>query len=399
MNPELERLIDFALADGILTDKEKEILYKKAKELNVDIDEFEMILDGKLHVKQKELKQESDIKATPINPPPLQQQSSKEGDLKKCPACGATVQAFKSKCSDCGHEFRNVQVAKSVKELNKHLQDAANKIRDEKEKIVVTWKNQHLKGADNIAKEIATLQASIIGSFPIPNTKEDILEFLSIAIHEAKKKINTIGMGYNISMDGSDLLQKAWESKCNQIIMKGKLLLKDDPNTLKEIENYEKQFHNEVSTKKRNRILKIVLIPLGIITFFTILFSSLLDSDKVTNDTGSVDSLISVGKLEEARGEALKFTNEATKELALDKVTLFEIDKLIENGKIQEAKSKAQILSGYNKNHTMDRFLKMDIDKLMEERKFVEAKEKAEQINDQWERKELLEKIENIKGN
>ena len=33
MNQELERLIDFALADGILTDKEKEILYKKAIEL------------------------------------------------------------------------------------------------------------------------------------------------------------------------------------------------------------------------------------------------------------------------------------------------------------------------------------------------------------------------------
>ena len=44
MNPELEKLIDLALADGILTDKERAVLQKKAESLGVDQDEFEMIL-------------------------------------------------------------------------------------------------------------------------------------------------------------------------------------------------------------------------------------------------------------------------------------------------------------------------------------------------------------------
>ena len=42
MHPELENLINIALIDNIFTDKEKEILYKKAKKLGVDMDEFEM---------------------------------------------------------------------------------------------------------------------------------------------------------------------------------------------------------------------------------------------------------------------------------------------------------------------------------------------------------------------
>ena len=46
MHPELENLINIALIDNIFTEKEKEILYKKAKKLGVDMDEFEMEMEG-----------------------------------------------------------------------------------------------------------------------------------------------------------------------------------------------------------------------------------------------------------------------------------------------------------------------------------------------------------------
>jgi hypothetical protein len=46
MHPELENLLTIALKDGILTDREKEILLNKAKKLNVDLDEFKMELEG-----------------------------------------------------------------------------------------------------------------------------------------------------------------------------------------------------------------------------------------------------------------------------------------------------------------------------------------------------------------
>ena len=53
LTPELEQLIEFALADGELTDKERAVLTRKAQEAGVDLDEFEMILDAKLHLVKK----------------------------------------------------------------------------------------------------------------------------------------------------------------------------------------------------------------------------------------------------------------------------------------------------------------------------------------------------------
>ena len=45
---QMEQLISAALADGVLTEKEKQILFKKAESLGIDLDEFEMVLDARL---------------------------------------------------------------------------------------------------------------------------------------------------------------------------------------------------------------------------------------------------------------------------------------------------------------------------------------------------------------
>ena len=41
---QLEELIDAALEDGVLTEKEKQVLFKKAQSMGIDLDEFEMVL-------------------------------------------------------------------------------------------------------------------------------------------------------------------------------------------------------------------------------------------------------------------------------------------------------------------------------------------------------------------
>lgn len=48
-NEQLEQLIDAALIDGELTEKEKQILLKKAQTMGVDLDEFEMVLGARLY--------------------------------------------------------------------------------------------------------------------------------------------------------------------------------------------------------------------------------------------------------------------------------------------------------------------------------------------------------------
>ena len=54
MNPELEKYIDMALVDGVITEDEKAFLIKKADQLGVEKDEFDFILNAKIQMKQKE---------------------------------------------------------------------------------------------------------------------------------------------------------------------------------------------------------------------------------------------------------------------------------------------------------------------------------------------------------
>ena len=50
MNPEIDKLINLALTDRQVTDREREIILRKAEKLGLDIDEVEMYLEGKIGV-------------------------------------------------------------------------------------------------------------------------------------------------------------------------------------------------------------------------------------------------------------------------------------------------------------------------------------------------------------
>ena len=219
MHPEIENLIEMALADGQVTNKEREIILRKATTLGLNLDEVEMILDGKIALLAKE-----EIVT--------QNSSNKEGVLKKCPSCGSPANSFISKCSDCGHEFRNIEAVSSIKKLHAELQ----KGEDEERSRPRGWAEK-LDGELAVAKAIANKQKSIISSFPVPNAKEDLLEFLSVASSEASKKL-----GFFIASVHPDaVLKNAWRTKCEQIILKSRLTFKDDKKTLEDIEVIAKQ--------------------------------------------------------------------------------------------------------------------------------------------------------------
>jgi len=54
MHPEFERLLKIALSDGIITDKKRAILLRKAESLGMDIDEAEMILESGIPIMTEE---------------------------------------------------------------------------------------------------------------------------------------------------------------------------------------------------------------------------------------------------------------------------------------------------------------------------------------------------------
>lgn len=160
-DPKIEELINAALADGVLTEKEKQVLFKRAESMGIDLDEFEMVLQSKLYDKQKEIdKAKAESTASP--------KSNKMGDIKKCPVCGAIVSSYQATCKECGYEFSDLKANSSSQLLANKLEEARNKIDRSMFDEQCSYDNA-----------VGELQEEIIETFPIPNTKADLFEFLT----------------------------------------------------------------------------------------------------------------------------------------------------------------------------------------------------------------------------
>ena len=83
---------------------------------------------------------------------------------------------------------------------------------------------------DDIDERIENKKIEIISTFPIPTTKEDMIEFLALAIPKAKS-----------NWFSADEFTKVWKAKCEQVIMKAKFSMKDDKTVLAEIMQYAKE--------------------------------------------------------------------------------------------------------------------------------------------------------------
>ena len=227
MNPEIDRLIKIAIADGEISEKERVIILRKAESLGLDKDEIEMIMDGELALLKNDQQ-----KTNQISP-----KSNKEGDIRKCPACGASAQSFNTKCSDCGHEFRNTNATSSISELFKLITSV-----ETEERTGARNKSGFMQAlvAHQLESAIANRIATVISSFPVPNTKEDILEFLSQAISKSETK-SFFQMPQPDPRNNFNKVAFAWQNKCKEIVMKASFSMKDDKVTLSQIENYTKK--------------------------------------------------------------------------------------------------------------------------------------------------------------
>ena len=242
MYPELENLVKNLLSKGELTDRSRELLIKKAEQLGLDSIDFELELEEKI----------ADAKLKTSSPPPRTVESNKEGTIKKCPSCGAPAESFNTKCADCGHEFRNIEASFTVKNLNDELMKIEEVVRkdyfDNKRDRNVYPKGGLMREEKIIMKAQVAIDQEIeaactdrkinfISTFPIPNTKEDILEILAIGVPEAKRKLSWAEK----ALQSKGKMKKAWAAKCEQIIIKARFSMKDEKKTLEEIEHYAKQ--------------------------------------------------------------------------------------------------------------------------------------------------------------
>lgn len=182
---ELKKLIDAAMADGIITSKEREVIIRKAATLGIDAAEVEVYLDAEIQKTEQAADMAKRDKIGPV-----------------CPQCGKQVPPLTLKC-DCGYEFTKGSHVSSIQlffekinniQLSQAEIDSCSDVVEEKRGSSY----YPVKDANgNIVKKVDEQKVSelkkkketdIISSFPVPNTKEDIIEFLSLAAPNSKTK-------------------------------------------------------------------------------------------------------------------------------------------------------------------------------------------------------------------
>ena len=186
---EFEDLLKEYLTDGIITSKERQVLLKKAQQLGYDVDEVDLYIDA-----QQQKCDQAVESAT----------AKKRG--KTCPRCGASVQSMQLTCPECGFEFNNKEANASARELMNMLDKCSD-----------------------TEKQVSTIE-----NYPIPNSRENLLEFISSCMGRCRISLSELS-----SSDKAEICM-AWRRLSQQVVIKAQLMLKDDPEVMKQVKKLEK---------------------------------------------------------------------------------------------------------------------------------------------------------------
>lgn len=250
-NEKIEALIKAALIDGKLTEKEKQVLFKRAQAEGIDLDEFEMVLDARL----------IELNKSPKSSTP---KSDKFGDVRKCPVCGALVPSLAGLCTDCGYEFSGIAAIMSSKQLANAIADIEEKYNSQ----ISAIEGGTVDDGDRrwrLEKDKYSRIAQTIKTFPIPNTKADLFEFI------------TVMHANMLSLTTHRLVADAYLTKYNEALLKINTLFSKDPMFTSFVKDQEriqveyKKAHRKQKGLGLNSTAKLLLTLLGIILFLVIL--------------------------------------------------------------------------------------------------------------------------------
>ena len=175
----------------------------------------------------------------------------------KCPNCGEVMESFLTVCPTCGYEIRDVRSASSVRELAVKLENiSAQKMPafEEKKSVMKMVFGKDFKEGDEAEEALERFEsqknqekASLIINFAVPNSKEDIIEFMILAASniDVKKGID-------------DDVTKAWISKLDQVYQRAEISMGKHSDFLQIKTIYDRK-KKEIKNKK----LKGVLIWVG----------------------------------------------------------------------------------------------------------------------------------------
>lgn len=183
-----------------------------------------------------------------VSSPSTERQQEYAGKILKCPNCGETLKSFEVNCPTCGYELRGSRATNSVRELALKLEAVENSRERNPTRSRRSMFDYNAVLNPDISKTDEQ-KATIISTFPIPNTKEDLIEFMVLAGSNIDYK------SYESDIrTASKVVSDAWKAKLEQAYQKAEVLFKNDSDF-----QYIQTLHQKMGTsikKAKTRPLK-----------------------------------------------------------------------------------------------------------------------------------------------
>ncbi len=189
-----------------------------------------------------------------------------EGELHKCPNCGELLDSFRSHCPSCEYEIRNSKSSSSVKEFALKLETIeSQKMQnvEQKNSLMKMLVGKDFRSEKDIEEARYRFEAqkqeekaNLIINFAVPNTKEDILEFMILA-----------SSNIDVKKGVDDEVSKAWISKLEQVYERAKMLMGNTP-AFTQI----KYIYDKKKAELKNRKWKGLAIASFIVGGYALLF-------------------------------------------------------------------------------------------------------------------------------
>lgn len=176
------------------------------------------------------------------------------GEILKCPNCGETLNSFAVNCPTCGYELRHTNAADSIKTLSEKLE----KIESHRHSSIGSTFSKMFNQVSSLDEQ----KINLIRNFAIPNTKEDVLEFVILAAANIDVKTYSAGQTKAAQRELSD----AWLAKLEQAYQKAQLMFPSSP----EFQNIESIYNQKLKQIKKEK-RKILYIIIGPIIVFVVL--------------------------------------------------------------------------------------------------------------------------------
>lgn len=178
-----------------------------------------------------------------------------DGELHKCPNCGELINAFVTICPACNYELRGAKASSIVKEFADKLEQI-ERTREAKKSHSLIGK---LYGSDGQLNKTDEQKISLIRSFSIPNTKEDIFEFMILAASNIDLKLYGLG-DKGVITASQRAVSDAWLAKFEQAYEKASFAFSTSPDFLS-----IKDIHDKKIKQLKRKKWEIPMLILGIL--------------------------------------------------------------------------------------------------------------------------------------